>query len=417
MMVEKREKIRKDFNSRDDIWRIEAVIHDGNWYDIPKWKKVAKVSKAKLLKWIKENEDKLIKSELNSYRVGYDEIIRWYEENDLDLEESLVPDNFPPKLWGETTETDVFINAPRRRVGTVNFVANNELYKKCVKILKGVAKITPDLNNRYRAYGLSATHMKTLLSKGLTTKEFNSLDLKTRASINQRELIDLPKEWLEDALDFYVNTFAPSVLRSSMSTIEIYLPDRNDIHSQTVIWVITAMKKFDEKASVPFSGYLSAVLRCWPYNLPDEHLGKELSRFQRERKKAIDNLNDNNKNDNIPIEDIAEAMEMSLEEYIRLNNEHENWLAEKNATTLTWEDSSNEKKGVLIGVAENPKINYKKKAEMSLAAIEAGLETKDWKSTFIIIEQIDKDEIDEDIRSKLSMEFIMKFAKQLKIGD
>ena len=110
-------------------------------------------------------------------------------------------------------------------------------------------------------------------------------------------------------------------------------------------------------------------------------------------------------------------MEMSLEEYVRLNNEHENWLAEKNATTLAWEDSSNEKKGILIGVAENPKIDYKKKAEMSLAAIEAGLETKDWKSTFIIIEQIDKDEIDEDIRSKLSMEFIMKFAKQLKIGD
>ena len=108
MMVEKREKIRKDFNSRDDIWRIEAVIHDGNWYDIPKWKKVAKVSKAKLLKWIKENEDKLIKSELNSYRVGYDEIIRWYEENDLDLEESL------GGTRREDFETDVFIKNPRK---------------------------------------------------------------------------------------------------------------------------------------------------------------------------------------------------------------------------------------------------------------------------------------------------------------
>lgn len=418
MMVKKRKLLRKKFNSRSDRWRIEAVIHDGNWYDFNKWRRVARVSDETLSEWIKDNEDKLIKSDLDSYRMGYDEIVKWYEKEDLDVEESIVPNNFPPKLWGRTTETDVFLNAPRRRVGTVNFaVESDEILERVIKILKGVAKVSPDANNRYRAYGLSAIHIRSLLSKGLTKAEFDLLDIKTRAILMQRELIDLPTDWLEDALDFYANTFAPSVLRSSMSTIEIYLPDRHDIHSQTVIWVINAMKKFDEEASVPFSGYLSSVLRHWPYDLPDEHLGKDLSRFQRERKRAIDNINDNNKKDNIPIEEIAEEMDISLEEYINMINEHENWLAERNATTLTWEDSANEKKGVLVGVIQSPETDFNKLYKMSISTVNAALDTKDWDSALEVIRQLDKDEIDEEIREKLSIEFISKFAKYLNIGD
>ena len=113
-----------------------------------------------MLAWIEDNKDILIESGLGSYRVGYDEIIRWYEQEDIDVEESIVPSNFPPKLWGGTTETDVFSNAPRRRVGTISFkVDNNEILDRCVEILKGVGKVMPDEGGRYRAYGLSAIHM------------------------------------------------------------------------------------------------------------------------------------------------------------------------------------------------------------------------------------------------------------------
>lgn len=417
MYTENKKKIREYFYSQSDEWRIEAVIHDGNWYDFKKWKKVAKVKKDVLEKWIAENKDKLIISELGSYRVGYDEIIRWYNENDLDLEESIVPNNFPPKLWDKTTETDVFLSAPRRRVGTVSFVAENkEILKKCENILKGTAKIMPDDGGRYKAHGLSAVHIKNLLSKGLTKEEFDSLQIKTRAMVMQRELIDLPPLWLEEALDFYANTFAPSVLRSSMSTISIYLPDRHDIHSQTMIWVISAMKKFDENASVPFSGYLSNVLRHWPYDLPDEHLGKELSKFQRDRKKAIEQAEREglSVDGNVPIEVIAEIMGITLEEYIELNNEHENWLAEKNATTLTWEDSANEKKGTLVGETESIKNDAQELSRMSIATVKAAVDTEDWDSAYKLISQIDSNEIDDEIGKKLSEDFVKQFAAYLK---
>lgn len=413
---EKNKDLRKLFNSKDEQWRIEAVIHDGNWYDIEKWMKVAKIKEEQtLLKYIKENENILIESGLGSYRVGYDEIISWYKKEDLNHKENTVPNNFPPKLWGKTTETDVFLNAPRRRAGTVSFhTESDDLLKRCISILKGVGKVMPDSSGRNRAFGLSAAHMKNMLSKGLTETEFKSLDIKTRAFLLQRELIDLPPEWLEDSLKFYVNTFAPSILKSTMPTISIYLPDKHDIHSQIVIWVITAMKKFDEQASVPFSGYLNSVLRHWPYDLPNEHLGKDLAKFQRERKKAIDEAQSNGyEGENVPLDVIIDIMGVPKEVYLALNIEHENWLSSKNATTLTWEDSSNEKKGELLGQHAVENVDTNQLTRISLAAVRAGVDTGDWESCETLIAQIDEFEMDADILEKLSPEYIKEFAKYM----
>ena len=417
MLKSERKKLEKKFQSKDKIWRIEAVIHDGNWYDIKKWRRVAKVQKEDLLKWIDENEDILIKSDLGSYRVGYDEIIKWYEQEDIDVEQSIIPNNFPPKLWCNITETDAFLNAPRRRVGTLSFVAENrDLLQKCITILKGTGKIMPDIDGRYKAYGLSAIYMRNLLSKGLTKRELESLDIKTRAVLMQRELADLPEKWLEEALDFYANVFAPQALRSSMPTISIYLADGNDIHSQTIIWIITAMKKFNEDASVPFSGYLSTVLRHWPYNLPDEHLGKELSKFQRERKRAIDLAEaQGHERNNVPISVIAEIMDMPMKHYIILNSEHENWLAERNATTLTWLDSANEKKGKLVGIRRPIKADKRKLFKLSIAIVKTAVDTEEWGLAYDVISQIDANNIDEDIGERLSESFLAKFEEYL--GD
>lgn len=411
-------KLRRIFNEKDPLWRIEALIHDGSWYDIEKWARVSRVSEQEVEDWIENNKDILIKSKLNSYRIGYDNIIAWYSKQGIDPEESIVPSNFPPKLWAGNTETEFFMQAPRRRVGTVNFYASDDnLLFKVIGILRGIGKVLPDKGSRHRAYGLSAVHMRNLLCQGLTEKEYESLDVKTRASLAQRELIDLPKEWLEEALPFYSKIFAPGILKPSMSTIEIYLPDKGDLASQITIWIITAMKKFDEQASVPFSGYLSSVLRHWPYDLPDEHLGKELSKFQREKKKAIDQASNGEFNDNIAIEEIADIMEISLDEYITLNNEHENWLAEKNATTLTWEDSANEKKGTLLGVVEEVKPDIEGLARMSLAIVKTAVDTEEWESAYQVISQVDSNNIDINIRGKLTTKFLIAFAENLNIHE
>lgn len=408
-------RLRKEFDARSEKWRIEAVIHDGSWYDIPKWAKIAKVSEDDIKKWIQDYGQNLIKSRLNSYRTKYEDIVNWYEKENIEIEQSIVPSNFPPKIWTGRTETEIFLDAPRRRVGTVNFqVDNTEILEKIIDILKGVGRISPEGGSKYRAYGLSAIHMRNLLSKGLTAEEFKSLDVRIRSVLLQRELIDLPDYWLKNSLPFYSKIFAPGILRPTMSTIEIYLPDKADRQSQIMIWVILAMKKFDEEASVPFSGYLSNVLRYWPYDLPDEFLGKELAKFQREKKKAIDSFVDGDNNrGNIPVEDLAEHMEISLEDFLSLNEEHENWLAELNATTLTWEDSANEKKGEMLGTTEQIKPDIELLSKMSIAVVKSAVDTKSWDSAYLVIKQLDMSEIDEDLKSKLNPEFIMKFAEHL----
>lgn len=416
MLKERAKLLKKWFAQQDETWRIEAVIHDGNWYDKTKWAKISKVNITKIDDWVKRNEDILIKSDINSYRVDYDEILRWYKKENIKLDKNIIPNNFPPKIWAGKTETDVFLEAPRRRVGTVSFVANTpEILSRCIQVLKGTGKVMPDKDGRHKAHGLSALHMKNLLSKGLSQKEFDSLDIKTRAVLMQRELIDLPEEWLKNAVEFYAKRFAPNELKSSLSTISIYLTNEDDVASQTAIWVIQAMKKFDESASVPFSGYLSTVLKHWPYNLPDEHLGKELSRFQRERKRAIDEaIAEGYSNENVPIEVIAEIMDISISDYIELTGEHETWLAEKNATTLTWEDSSNEKQGTLIGDKVTIQGDRSKMANLSLATVKAAVDTSEWESAYEVIFQIDQCEIDEEIRSKLSESFLESLYNHLQ---
>lgn len=408
----------KEFKNMPEEWRIEAVIHDGEWYDINKWRKVAKVKEEQVIEWIKNNEEVLIKSDTGSYRVEYDDVIAWYAKHEIPLDTMLIPKNFPPKLWGNLTEAEAFIKTPRRRTGTISFLADNSaLLEKCRQILSGIGLVIPDKSDRYKAYGLSSSYMKSVLSKELTKHEFDSLELKTRTLLMQRELFDFPERWLVGALEFYVQ-YAKSILAPAMSTLTIYLPRQEDRDSQIVTWVIIAMKKFDETKNVPFSGYLSTVLRHWPYDLPDEFLGKELSDFQRKRNRAIKEAQDTMgyQGQNVPHDVIAELIGITINEYVELIDRHETWLAEKNATTLTWEDSSNEKAGVQVGFERKVKRDLNKLNLISMSVIKATLSTKDYKSGYRLIETIDSDDIDNELYKKLSNNFISKFGEYLAKG-
>ena len=108
--------LKSEWKNRPLNFRIEAVIHDGQWYTFDKWKRVALVKDENdLLDWIYEHNDILIKKD-ESYRVSYDEVIRWYKEHDLPLDEPLIPNNFAPRLWSEQTEAEAYLNAPRRLI-------------------------------------------------------------------------------------------------------------------------------------------------------------------------------------------------------------------------------------------------------------------------------------------------------------
>lgn len=408
----------KEFKKRPPIWRIEAVIHDGSWYDVKKWARVAKVKPDEIEAWIKKNRKSshLIKSENGeSYRVSYDEVLNWYSrQTDISIKDKIIPNNYPPRLWDNQTEVEAFIRVPRRKTSTLTFdTMDDKLIAKTTKALSGVARVRFDSNDKHRAYGLSDEYMRQVLVKALSSKEIDELKIKKRKAILRRELTDFSREFIEEALMFYL-PFSRNILKTHMSTLKIYLPDESDLDSQIIAWIVSAMRKFDETKPVPFSGYLNSVLRFWPYDLPDEVLGKELSHFQRQRQKAITELGQELGPDRILSNtEIADKMEMELKDFITLNSQHETWLAERSATTLNWSDSSNEKSGTLVGASAGTETDVILANAISVAIINAALETSNYKDAALIIKSMDKNEHDEDRLSELSTSFKQEFACEL----
>ena len=394
----------KEYPLREPIWRIEAVIHDGSWYDVKKWARVAKVQPEDIESWIRDNRQEvgLIKLE-ESYRVNYDEIIRWYsKQTDIDITDKIIPKNYPPRLWGGKTEVETFIAAKRRTTSTLTFTTDDEkMVQTCTRALAGIAKVSYEDVNTYKAYGLSDTYMEKALEKVLTTKEIKSLNIKKRKGLKHRELSDFSPEFIEQALLFYID-FASSILRSKESTLKIYLPDKGAIRSQIIEWIIKAMRKFDETQPVPFSGYLNSVLRFWPYDLPDNYLGKELSSFQRNKKKAIDRIHKReNNNRQLSSAEIVEEMKIDFNDYVRLSGEHETWLAERNASELNWTDSANEKAGTMVGVSKRPRRDVPLASKISSAILDTILITADLDSGMYLITAMGE-VMDNAIEKKLS---------------
>lgn len=411
----------KDFKNRPDDWRIEAVIHDGSWYDIKKWARVAKVKPDYLKEWIRVNKSRyhLIKStQGESYRVTHDEVLKWYDkQEDINITDKIIPKNYPPRLWDGKTEAEAFLDNPRRTTATVTMtIDNTQLLRKCTEALVGAARIRQDRKGKYRAYGLSDEYMIQCLKKSLTADEFLSLDIKRRKTMKHRELTDFSKEFAEKALEFYL-PFARNILKTHMSTLTIYLPDENDLNSQIISWIVVAMRKFDETQPVPFSGYLSSVLRFWPYDLPDEFLGKKLSGFQRQRQKAIKSLEkEQGTGITFSNKEIAKKMDIDFDEFVELNQQHQNWINERTATTLNWSDSSNEKAGVLIGDDSAIHHNVKLANLISLAILNSIEKTNSIDDGVLLINSMEMnfdDPASLKTLNKLSDDFKKEFYHEL----
>lgn len=377
----------REFAKRDPTWRIEAVIHDGSWYTVRKWAKLSKVKDNDIHEWIENNKEQTDLIHMNdSYRLGYDEIMRWYDDQpDVELDDRLVPNNFPPKIWDGQTEAEALINVPKRQVTEVSLTPNTkELKEKCQDILRGTAILRLYKHGSYRACGLSRKFIISKLQRGLTREEFEIVNPGRKTIMHYRELSDFSEEFLENALKFYV-PFAKTLLRSRMSTLKIYLPTQGDIDMQVAIWIMTALRKFDEQQPVPFSGYLSRVLSFWPYDLPDEILGKELSTFQRNKRKIMNKWIHETGDSHMPDDEIISRMKIDKDTYLRLTKEYQSWLYEHNATQLTWENSSNEKMSDYIWDENEDSHNSELSHKIAIGLMDAALKTENFSEAFKII--------------------------------
>lgn len=382
-------------------FRIEAVIHDGQWYSKEKWAKVAKVSTKELDNFIK-NTDYLI-AKNGSYRVTTEEIYNWYESHNLDLETPVVPNNFTPKIWGGISETEHLENTPKRLITSLSVsVKNDEVLEKIKKICWGFGPFARhQQKNKYILFTGNSMYVKSLIERELTNEELKHCTLRTRIGFEKRELSDFSDDFIKGFFDFYV-AFSLGALKSSKKTLDIFLPDRDDQISQIYDWLTSALGKFDEKSCIPFSGYLSIVLQRWPYDLPIIFVGKDLAKFQRERSSILEELKQVYEDNDVPEEEISEKMNMSFDRYSDLLRQHESWLAYMNRTTLQWEDSGSEKVGRLVGSGPTISENIDSQHKFSLDILRAGINANDSESALKVIREFGKDNI---AKLELSKEF------------
>lgn len=419
---------RKALREQPAKFRIEAIISDGMWYTITKWMKASKVSEEELMEWIDAHlkDGSLIQSPASagskSYRMPKEAIYQWYKEQGIEVGEQLLDFVFPPRIWDGLTEVDGFESAPLREIGLVSFSCSDATFQEVKRRLKGVARIREEIPRSYKAYCLSAPYVKDIIQQVYDELGETNNTLRARSKSKRREMVDLTPEFSKNFVLFY-KKFGKSLVKGHQETINIYLPDTFDQESQMIVWVIEALEKFDESAAVPFSGYFNNVMGRWPYNLPMLHLGPELSEFQLERARAIKRLNGGDKNSTkvFSNKEIANEMGWDFSKFSDLEFKHRLWMKARNATTMTWDESSDERLAIssvmggesLGGKVETQDINLA--ARLSRGLLKAALDTGKYEDALAVISQLDANSVDFQILANLDEKFVSSLGKELEV--
>lgn len=407
-------KIKEQFSLRDKDFRINAVIHSGQWYTFDKWLKLSQVDREDLVKYLEETTIPIIHKQ-NSYRVDSEEVFRWYHENNLNIEEAIVPNDFSPRVWGGKTEVDVLLETPQHISNILLVYCDdvNVLYK-IKNILKGYAWCMYRENKKQlKIYTTSFKYIEQILTSQLTDREFNSLVIRYTVQRKWRSLSDFDEDFLGGFLMFYSN-FSKQCLKPHMETIKTYINSHEDIESQIREWIMIALNKFDEKETVPFSAYLNRYLQFRPYELGNELLGDDLANFQKEHSRAVKELA-SELNIDIRLVDenlVREKMGYSdKNEYFSLLERAIEFNSLKVARDINWEEKNNEKQGSSIfDRKEKNEHDRKRQTEISKAIIKATIETGKYED----LETLLSNNFDALKYLNVSNEYKMSLLKQLQ---
>lgn len=407
-------KIKEQFSLRDKDFRINAVIHSGQWYTFDKWLKLSQVDREDLVKYLEETTVPIIHKQ-NSYRVDSEEVFRWYHENNLNIEEAIVPNDFSPRVWGGKTEVDVLLETPQHISNILLVYCNdiNVLYK-IKNILRGYAWCVYRENKKQlKIYTTSFKYIEQILTSQLTDREFNSLVIRYTVQRKWRSLSDFDEDFLGGFLMFYSN-FSKQCLKPHMETIKTYINSHEDIESQIREWIMIALNKFDEKETVPFSAYLNRYLQFRPYELGNELLGDDLANFQKEHSRAVKELA-SELNVDIKLVDenlVRERMGYSdKNEYFSLLERTIEFNSLKVARDINWEEKNNEKQGSSIfDRKEKNEHDRRRQTEISKAIIKATIETERYED----LETLLSNNFDALKYLNVSNEYKMSLLKQLQ---
>lgn len=393
VFIDNSPELEKQFKEKDKLFRIEAVIHDGQYYNIEKWAKISLVENKDIEEYIKNNKNKLIK--LNeSYRMPLAQIFDWYGKNNIDITTCIVPNNFTPKIWNGYTEAEFLEMNPRRMVSSLYLDLTNcdtDTINKIKHICLLYGNIISKNTSEFTVYTLNIDFIKHRISRELGRDIWNTISSRNRTLFKKREIGGLDNEFLHHFMIFY-SEYIYGILKNHMTTINTFIPDQEDLNVQIIEWILTALSKYDETSAVPFSGYFTTVMAHWPYNLPEIELGRELATFQRSMSRVLKELEDIENTNEISSDMIKEKMldEYSSDDFDRLYSENKYWYNMRNTQDLYYDDNRECKALHVVDNRSSVQVKSDKSlaCSISISLIETAVKTELWNDFFAVLKII-----------------------------
>ena len=388
-------EIKKQFINYPVKFRIEAVLHDGQWWNIEKLSTFSRTTISECMDFI-NNCDYLIQIN-NSYRVSSEEVLKWYKQNNLNISTPLVPNNFVPKIIDNKTELEHFIDVKPRIISYILFYYKSDfsLRDKIKEILKKNHCYCIDLSNkrRLKIFTVNTEYViNNLILPNLSDYEKENTNISIRTNVKWKAITDFPKTFYDEILSFYTE-FVKNLIKPFNSTLRLFHPTYADTEAQIQDWLVTTISKFNPESGIPFSGYLSSVIPRWVFDLGTEELGVDLMKFQRTRNKAINIIKKKQKDiENVSEDEIFSLCEgYSREKYDDLLELHFRWLNSKQIDNLYLSNDNNnqirEQVGIVKPKRNTPFSNPKICAKITLCLLETALTTKDYNSLCVIFNE------------------------------
>ena len=226
-----------------------------------------------------------------------------------------------PRYFGGILEDDGWYKAPLRECHLIHFKASEKLGKKALSELVDEPENMINLNEdglyKIFSYEKTKTYDRVKQLKELFP-EYNISGIRLESNLRRRNLEELPPRYLSDMCRHY-GQFAKVLLRGQMSSIKKHLPDEDDAQQQIYLWVIEAIKRYDDSTSIPFAAYLGTNIRKWVYDLNRKAYGRSIADKELNHARATNEFRANEER-NPTAEELAEMLNLSVAE---VNKERE----------------------------------------------------------------------------------------------
>lgn len=298
-------------------------IADGQWHPSTKiWSRFSdatkhfeeKPTKPEMLDKLNEmaTANLLLSGANQSYRFNSSELETWrLISPSLDR----TSQQLTPRYFGGILEDDGWSKAPLRECHLIHFKASDRLSKPVLSKLVNVPQKMINLNEDglFKIYSYNQEHTYNRVKElKLEFPEYTISGIRLEPNLRRRDIEELPSRYFSDMCKHYGH-FAKILLRGQISSIKKHLPEDDDAQQQIYLWVIEAIKRYDDSTSIPFAAYLGTNIKKWVYDLNRKAYGRSIADKELKHSRAINEFR-NREERNPTSEELAELLGTTTDE-------------------------------------------------------------------------------------------------------